>query len=158
MVLSTLLSCLPRVCSDKENRVCMWGRFFFEKKLAALKVMFILSRRNFKVFLYNTYIWGYVCVKISFQVDLASVREQAFESALSHESPTSPPFSCNRKSVSITRNGCSNNVTVKLAVSVKGKMSMSIKSRFHHLVRETNPSLFDRKLEVMKNSLEKRGV
>lgn len=88
------------------------------------------------MFLYNVYIWGYVCVKISFQVDLAAVRELAFESALSHGSPISPPLSCNSKSVTITRNGCSNNVTVKFAVSDKGKMSTSIKSRLYHLVRD----------------------
>lgn len=49
------------------------------------------------------------------------------------------------------------NVTVKFIVSLNGKMSNCLKSRVHHLVRETNLSLLDRKLEIIK-SLEKRGV
>lgn len=50
------------------------------------------------------------------------------------------------------------NVMVKFMVSVNGKISKCLKSSIHHLVRETNLSLLDRKLEVIKKSLEKKKV
>lgn len=49
-------------------------------------------------------------------------------------------------------------VTVKFMESVSGKMSSCLKSSVHHLVRETNLSHLDRKLEAVNKSLEKSRV